>query len=718
MASEHTNRLIDETSPYLLQHAHNPVDWYPWGPEAFERARREDKPVLLSVGYSACHWCHVMEHESFSNEAIARQMNEGFVCIKVDREERPDVDEVYMAATVAMSGSGGWPMTVFMNAAQEPFFAGTYFPPADAYGRIGFPSLLARVKELWQSDRARLEQHGKELVAALRGQAEQAAPSALDPAWLGSAARALLRRYDPRWGGFGRAPKFPPSSALSLLMRLYDTSGDPALLDVVTGTLDGMKNGGMYDHVGGGFCRYSTDERWFLPHFEKMLYDNAQLASVYLEAYQLTHEPEYARVARETLDYVAREMQDAAGGYYSSTDADSEGEEGKYFVFYKDELIELLGPPLGELFSDYYGVLPDGNWEGKNVLHTPRPLAEVAREHGLEPSVAAAELAKARERVYERRRLRVPPALDDKILTGWNGLMIGAMADGARVLQRERYLRSAERAAEHAVAHLRRGDGGLFRSARHGRAKLDGYLEDYAALGDGLLSLYEAGGRLGTGPGAAAALLLFVQELCQRMLRDFEAESGGFFFTAHAHEALLVRSKEGHDGALPSPNALAARLCVRLAQHLDAPELRRAGERALEAFALGMERAPEAFPTALSVLDRLRSAPIELVVAGRRGEPELDALLAQTALVYLPNAARAVVDTRVEHDAPPGVSGAEAVTPSPLTRGKASIDGRAALYLCRGYACDAPITDPAAVVPAIANSVARERRGEREIPTD
>jgi uncharacterized protein YyaL (SSP411 family) len=717
MASEHTNRLIHETSPYLLQHAHNPVDWYPWGAEAFERARREDKPVLLSVGYSACHWCHVMEHESFSNEDIARQMNDGFVCIKVDREERPDVDDVYMAATVAMSGSGGWPMTVFMNAAQEPFFAGTYFPPADAYGRIGFPSLLARVSELWQNDRARLEQHGKELVGALRAQAEVAAPSAIDPGAFGRAARALLRRYDPRWGGFGRAPKFPPSSSLSLLMRLYHESGDPALLDAVTGTLDGMKNGGMYDHVGGGFCRYSTDERWFLPHFEKMLYDNAQLASVYLEAYQLTHETEYARVARETLDYVAREMQDAAGGYYSSTDADSEGEEGKYFVFYKDELIELLGPPLGELFSDYYGVSAEGNWEGKNVLHTPRPLAAVASEHGLDRDTAAVELGKARERVYERRRLRVPPGLDDKILTGWNGLMIGAMAEGARVLGSARYLRSAERAAEHAVNHLRRADGGLHRSARHGRAKIDGYLEDYAALGDGLLSLYEAGGKLGEGPGGAEALLLTVKELTARMRSDFEDEAGGFFFTAHTHERLLVRSKEGHDGALPSPNALAARLCVRLAQHTDDAELRRAGERALEAFAAGIERAPEAFPTALSVLHRLRAEPLELVVTGARGEPGFEALLAQAALVYLPHAARAVVEANASDMTAPA-PGVETVTLSPLTRGKTAIDGRAALYLCRGYTCDAPITDPAAVLPALRGLVASEPRSEQEEPAD
>jgi uncharacterized protein YyaL (SSP411 family) len=692
MADGHTNRLIHETSPYLLQHAHNPVDWYPWGAEAFERARREDKPVLLSVGYSACHWCHVMEHESFSDEAIARQMNEGFVCIKVDREERPDVDEVYMAATVAMSGSGGWPMTVFMNAAQEPFFAATYFPPRDAYGRIGFPTLLGRIRELWLSDRARLEQHGKELVAALREQALSAPAKAVDERAFARATQALLARYDRRYGGFGRAPKFPPSSALSLLLRRYARSGDPALLEAVTGTLDGMKNGGMYDHIGGGFCRYSTDERWFLPHFEKMLYDNAQLACVYLEAFQLTKEPEYARVARETLDYVTREMQDAAGGYYSSTDADSEGEEGKYFVFYKDELVELLGPALGELFSDYYGVLPDGNWEGKNVLHTPRPLAEVASAHGLDRAAAAAELAKARERVYERRRLRTPPALDDKILTSWNGLMIGALAEGARVLGDARFLRSAERAAAFAALELRRPDGGLYRSARQGRAKLDAYLEDYAALGDGLLTLYEAGGTL---EGAPHALLALVTELTERMIADFSAEGGAFYFTSHAHEALLVRSKEGHDGALPSPNALAARLCARLAQHLERDDLRQLAERTLEAFAATIERAPEAFPTALAVLDRLRSEPIELVVAGPRGSAEVEALLAQAALVYLPQAARALVDTS-----------AEPAPRSALTRGKSTIAGRAALYACRGYVCDAPISEPADVVPALRDLLA------------
>jgi uncharacterized protein YyaL (SSP411 family) len=484
-------------------------------------------------------------------------------------------------------------------------------------------------------------------------------------------------------------------------MRLYQKHGDPALLDAVTGTLDGMKNGGMYDHIGGGFCRYSTDERWFLPHFEKMLYDNAQLASVYLEGFQLTGELEYARVAAETLDYVAREMQDVAGGYYSSTDADSEGEEGKYFVFYKDELVELLGPPLAELFADYYAVSAEGNWEGKNVLHTPRPLAEVASAHGMDRAEARDALAKARERVYERRRLRVPPGLDDKILTAWNGLMIGAMAEGARVLGSARYLRSAERAAEFIVANLRRPDGGLFRSARQGRAKLDAYLEDYAALGDGLLNLYEAGGKLGDGPAASHALLVLVKELTERMLLDFEAPEGGFYFTAHTHEALLVRSKEGHDGALPSPNAVAARLCVRLSQHLDRAELRQAGVRALEAFAAPIERAAEAFPTALSLLDRLRSEPLEVVVAGRRGEPDFDALLRQAALVYLPHAARAVVETPAS-----GAGPAQAL--SPLTQGKTTIGGRAAMYVCRGYVCDAPITEPEAVVPALRSQLVAE----------
>src|SRR3954471_20541097 len=396
MAAE--NRLARETSPYLLQHAHNPVDWYPWGAAGLERARREDRPILLSIGYAACHWCHVMERESFENEAIAAQMNESFVCIKVDREERPDLDEIYMAATVALSGSGGCPMTVFLTPEQQPFFAGTYFPPVDKYGRPGLPTLLQNIKDLWQTDRKTLLEQAAELSEHVAEQTRVLAPLAIGREALQSAARQLHGSYDARHGGFGKAPKFPPCAALSLLLRHHRNAPDASLLEMITGTLDGMKNGGMYDHLAGGFARYSTDERWLVPHFEKMLYDNAQLANVYLEAYQVTRDPEYGRVARETLDYVIREMQEPGGAYYSATDADSEGVEGKFFVWTLDELIEILGPEPAEHFAAYYDVTPQGNWEGQNVLNTPRPLERVAEELGVPAPVLRTELELSKKR--------------------------------------------------------------------------------------------------------------------------------------------------------------------------------------------------------------------------------------------------------------------------------------------------------------------------------
>ncbi|HEY3253819.1 MAG TPA: thioredoxin domain-containing protein, partial [Polyangiaceae bacterium] len=420
---KHQNRLVSETSPYLLQHAHNPVAWYPWGPEALARAAAENKPILLSIGYAACHWCHVMERESFEDEAIAAQMNESFVCIKVDREERPDLDEIYMAATVALSGSGGWPMTVFLTPEQQPFFAGTYFPPVDKYGRPGFPTLLQNITELWQSDRKTLLEQAAELSAHVAQQARVSAPLAIGREALQSAARQLHGSYDALHGGFGKAPKFPPCAALSLLLRHHRNVPDASLLEMITGTLDGMKNGGMYDHLGGGFARYSTDERWLVPHFEKMLYDNAQLASVYLDAYQVTRDPEYARVARETLDYVIREMQEPNGAYFSATDADSEGVEGKFFVWSQAEVLEILGPEAGRHFAAYYDVSAKGNWEGQNVLNTPRPLARVAEELSMPEPVLRAELERSRKQLYQARKLRVPPLLDDKLLSSWNGLM-------------------------------------------------------------------------------------------------------------------------------------------------------------------------------------------------------------------------------------------------------------------------------------------------------
>ncbi len=683
------NRLASETSPYLLQHAHNPVAWYPWGPEALARAAAENKPILLSIGYAACHWCHVMERESFENEAIAAQMNDSFVCIKVDREERPDLDEIYMAATVALSGSGGWPMTVFLTPEQKPFFAGTYFPPVDKYGRPGFPTLLRNITDLWQSDRQTLLEQAAELSEHIAEQARVAAPLAVGREALQSAARQLHGSYDARHGGFGKAPKFPPSAALSLLLRHHRNAPDASLLEMITGTLDGMKNGGMYDHLGGGFARYSTDERWLVPHFEKMLYDNAQLASVYLDAYQVTHDPEYARVARETLDYVIREMQEPNGAYFSATDADSEGVEGKFFVWALDEVLEILGPEAGEHFAAYYDVTPKGNWEEQNVLNAPRPMARVAEELGLPEPVLRAELERSRKQLYQARKLRVPPLLDDKILSSWNGLMLSAMAAGYRVLGHRHYLDSAERAASSLLARMARPDGGLFHTARGARAHVPGFLEDYAFLCDGLIALYEAGG--------SARYLREAERLAQRLLVDFDDdESGAFFNTAKDSETLIARPREGYDNALPSANAVAARALAKLASHLDRGEYRERAARALRAYGKLLERSPRSFATSLGVVDFLLQSPVEIVLAGVPGEAGYEALRKALGERYLPNAIFAHVDpTRPAAEA-------EAL---PLSQGKALVAGKAALYVCRNFTCAAPIIAAEDLDRALAEAV-------------
>jgi uncharacterized protein YyaL (SSP411 family)/aryl-alcohol dehydrogenase-like predicted oxidoreductase len=689
-----SNRLAHETSPYLLQHAHNPVDWYPWGPEALARAAAEDKPILLSIGYAACHWCHVMERESFENDEIARVMNEHFVCIKVDREERPDLDDIYMAATVAMSGSGGWPMTVFLTPDQRPFFAGTYFPPTDKYGRPGFRTLLDKISELWQRDRPALLDQASELTEHVRTQSEAIRPGGIDADTIAGAAEQLALAFDPRFGGFGSAPKFPPSPALALLLRHHHRSGDSRALEMVQKTLDGMKNGGIYDQLGAGFARYSTDERWLVPHFEKMLYDNAQLARIYLEAWQVTGDPEYRRVASETLDYIVREMQAPDGGYFSATDADSEGEEGKFFVWQFDEIQELLGEPDADRFSLYYDVSPNGNWEGKSVLQTPRPLDQVAKQLGISAVELERSLASAKQTLYEARQRRVPPLTDDKVLTAWNGLMIGAMAEGYRVLREPRYLASAERAAAYVLERLVRPDGGLYRTARADKAHLDGYLEDYAFFADALLDLYEAGG--------SARFFDKAIELAERMLRDFaDPEDGAFFQTAHGHETLIVRTRDGHDGAIPNANAVAARLLARLAAHLGSDTYREHAEGALRAYGKLIERSPRAFATSLGVVDFLLSGPIELVIAG---SPEAaEPFWRDVGRRYLPN--------RI-------IAHAAGTAEQPLLEGKAPIDGKPALYVCKGFVCQAPITDPAQIDAALGTSApeARTTLSERKTP--
>jgi uncharacterized protein len=678
-----TNRLARETSPYLLQHAENPVDWYPWGPEALERAEREDKPIFLSIGYAACHWCHVMERESFENEAVAALLNRDFVSIKVDREERPDLDEVYMAATTALSGSGGWPMSVFLAPDRRPFFAGTYFPPVDRYGRAGFASVLQRIAELWRSDRAGLLEQARQLVEHVRANFERDAPAAVGGELIAAAARDHARAFDPKWGGFGKAPKFPPCAGLSLLLRHHRRSGDTDALQMVTTTLDRMKDGGIYDHLAGGFARYSTDERWLVPHFEKMLYDNAELSQVYLEAFQVTADEEYRRVASETLDYVIREMQGADGGYFSATDADSEGEEGKFFVWSHDELRALLDPDAADHFAFFYDVSPEGNWEGKNVLHRRRTVPEGAKVLGLTPEALEQSLATSRATLYLARKERVPPLLDDKVITAWNGLMIAAMAKGKRVLGDQGYLDSAERAARFALTTLRRPDGGLFRTARGGRAHIAAYLEDYAYLADALVSLYEAGG--------SEEFLREAATLADRLISDFGDADGAFFATAKDHEALVARPREGHDGAIPNANAVAARALSRIGRHLERPELVTRARAAIDAHGGLVQRAPRAFATSLAVIDFLEAKPSELALIGVPGAADRTALEHAIAKHYLPN-------HLVGHADPNQPSAL------PLLAGKSLVDGRAALYVCRDFACQAPITDPAAAAAALTAS--------------
>jgi uncharacterized protein YyaL (SSP411 family)/aryl-alcohol dehydrogenase-like predicted oxidoreductase len=680
---KHTNRLAASTSPYLLQHAHNPVDWYPWGAEALAKAKAEDKPILLSIGYSACHWCHVMERESFEDERIAALMNRSFVAIKVDREERPDLDDIYMAATVAMNdGQGGWPMTVFLTPEQEPFFAGTYFPPEDRYGRPGFSTVLTRITELWTSDRARLREQAAELAAHLRASARSAPAASLEEGALRAGLGQLADDFDERFGGFSRAPKFPPSAALSFLLRAHRRFGDARALDMTRQTLEEMAHGGMYDQVGGGFHRYSVDERWLVPHFEKMLYDNAQLARVYLEAFQVTGEAFFRRVAMEVLDYVLREMTDAGGGFYSATDADSEGEEGRFFVWTPDQLEEVLGAEDARAFAAYYDISPRGNWEGHSIPNTSRTGARVARTLGLSEEELERKVAALRPRVYAARLRRVPPLRDDKVLTAWNGLMIGALAEGHRVLRERRYLEAAERAATFVLATLARPDGRLLRTWRAGKAHLDAYLEDYAFLGDALVDVYEAGGDV--------RFLREAERLAAVMREDFAAEDGGFYSTARGHEPLIVRHREGHDGAIPSANAVAARLLARLSYHLADASLREVAVGALRAYGRAIGRSPRAFATSLAVMDLLLEGPVELAFVGTPGGDDHEPLWRAAAAHYLPN--RIVA----HHDPAAGES-----PRLPLLEGKGLVGGRAALYVCRDFACQRPVSDPADVKAAL-----------------
>ncbi len=678
------NRLIHETSPYLLQHARNPVDWYPWGEEALRLAAEQEKPILLSIGYSACHWCHVMERESFENDEIANLMNHHYVCIKVDREERPDLDEIYMQATLAMNqGNGGWPMTVFLTPDQHPLYAGTYFPPTDKWGRPGFGRVLKHIAETWDNDRAAVADNAARLTARLQAAMRVTAPAIVGPRDLDAACEQFSADFDPMHGGFGHAPKFPPATGLAFLLRRHHRTGADQTLHMVCHTLDAMAAGGLYDHIGGGFARYSTDEHWLVPHFEKMLYDNALLAKTYLEAFQATHNPDYERVTREILDYVIREMTAPQGGYYSSTDADSEGVEGKFYVWTPEQIRAIVPSEQdAERFCAYYDITEDGNWEHRSIPRTPRPLAYVAAQLHCAPEALRQTIDRVKPLVYHARLQRVPPGLDEKIITAWNGMMISAMAEAARILGHVPYGESARRAADVLLGTLSRPDGGLYRTARNGKAHVHAYLEDYACLIEALIDLYEAGGE--------DRYLGEAVRLGERLLTDFRDETqGGFFTTAVDHETLIVRSREGPDGATPSGNAIAAMAMARLSCHQDREEFRDAATQAIHAYGQQIGRVPRGFAKTLMAADFLLNGPVELAFIGSPRDPNHDRLHREVARHFLPNRI-------IAHHEP-----AAPESRHPLLNGKRTVDGHTTLYVCRHFACHAPITRPEDVEQAI-----------------
>ena len=688
------NRLAHETSPYLLQHRDNPVDWYPWGDEAIAKAKREEKPIFLSIGYSACHWCHVMEHESFENEAIATQINENFVPIKVDREERPDLDQIYMNAVQMLTGHGGWPMSVFLTPELKPFYGGTYWPPRESRGMPGFNQILSAVADAWKHRREQALAGAEQFTAELQkiGQVGSVDSAALSRELIDAAVSQLGRSFDPTFGGFGNAPKFPHPMDLQLLLREAQRTGKTGLLDMVRLTLDRMAAGGIYDQLGGGFARYSVDARWLVPHFEKMLYDNALLAGVYLDAFLLTGNEEYARVVRETLDYVLRDMTDSAGGFYSTEDADSEGEEGLFYTWTPAEIEAVLGPDATETFCRVYDVSEIGNFEGRSILNLPKTLAQIAAILERNVNELAAELAASRAKLFAAREKRVRPGRDDKVIVAWNGLMINAMARAGAALSEPRYIDAARKAADFILREMR-DKGRLLHTWRAGVAKLDAYLDDYAALANSLVSLYEA--------TFNEAYLADAANLIDDVIERFsDQREGGFFFTASDHERLIARTKELTDSSTPSGNALAATALVRLGKLLGRGEYLDAAERTIAAAAIIIERAPLAAGQMLLALDHYLGPSHELVLVGNLQNEDGKGASTTVHRCFLPRCVIAARDSTADPSRSSQIL-------QDIFSGKNSQDGRPVLYICQDFACQEPAAGLAVIesrLDALANT--------------
>jgi uncharacterized protein len=673
------NRLRGETSPYLLQHAHNPVDWHPWGPEALARAKTEGTPIFLSIGYSACHWCHVMERECFENESIAKLMNEHFVNVKVDREERPDLDEIYMKAVQSMTGAGGWPMSVFLTPDLEPFYGGTYFPPRSAHGRPGFADVLTSIARAWKEDRESVVKHGRQMAKRIADEGRWSTTADLDPGILDRSFAALQQSYDPEWGGFGAAPKFPHALDIRILLRHFLRTRNPVALRMATTTLDRMSEGGLRDHLGGGFHRYSTDEKWLIPHFEKMLYDTALLVPAYLEAHLATREERYARVARECGEWVLREMTTPEGGFASSQDADSEGEEGRFFAWTPDELSAVLGPKRGAWAAAWFGVTDEGNFEhGRSALWRHDPPEAVAERLRCDLGELEGSMEAARAELWRAREKRIHPGTDDKVLVSWNGLMISALAQSHQVLGETRFLDAARRAARFVLDSMRQPGGRLFATSRGGRTHLDAYLDDYAFLIQALIDLYESDFDE-RWIGEALAL--------ERIVTDqFEdSEKGGWFTTGKDHERLIARLKNPHDGALPSGNGVQALNLLRLSELTGQGELARRAERATRSLGAMVNQYPAAFSQLLLVVDHLAAGPREIVIAGDPSGNAVQELLATVRRTFLPQ--RVVAVARAGTDS----------SLFPLLEGKEPGPTGARAYVCRNYACRAPVETPEAL---------------------
>ena len=682
------NRLIDETSPYLLQHANNPVEWYPWGPEALERAEKEDKPIFLSIGYAACHWCHVMERESFEDPEVAAVMNRLFVCIKVDREERPDLDAIYMQAVVAVSGSGGWPMSVFLTPDLKPFYGGTYFPPEDRGGLPSFRRVLESTEGAYRKRKNEVVASADQLVDHIKqGAAFQGDQDPLTEEMLDTAFKRLAPNIDTEYGGFGTSVKFPQPMVHEFLLLYGDRSGEPTAQVMVDLTLDRMARGGIYDHIGGGFHRYSTDQAWLVPHFEKMLYDNALLIRLYLHAYQALGRPEYRRVVEETVGYVLRDMRDPSGAFYTAQDADSEGVEGIFYTWKRSELIAVLGQEAGELFCKVYGVTEEGNFEGASILFLPQELPKLAEEMGIVEDDLLSKLNESKAKLLKLRGERVWPMRDEKVLTGWNALMLGSLAEAASVLGRADYLEAATANATFLLESLKNADGRLLRTYRDGKAKLLGYLEDYAFLVDGLLTLYEATFEpkwLWEAKGLADAMLdLFWDE-----------ESASFYSTGHDHEELLVRPQEFSDNALPSGASAAALALQRLSTLVGTPKYAETAQKALRAMRSTMMAQPVGYGHWLCGLDFALSTPKEVVIVGDRSEAGTVALLDAVYSRYLPN--KVVAGMASEDDPIAEELG--------LLEGRVLIGGKPTAYVCQNYACQMPVTDPEALLEQLGSA--------------